>query len=201
MKSSTSVSSCSTSTSRGRRRYERPSAHDFAGHGLLAALTRDLAAHVIGETPERDLIQPSARIFGNSIARPLRRRRDQRFLHGVLGGGKSRASARRRRAPAAWSRDATPIFPPRKTPSGSVDRRGDAVAVARNSEIRAEGCVTSRSGVSPITCGAKSRVSAARKQSRTKSGRSRRSYRRRPRRSIVNEDDTLALLFMCCHRR
>ena len=65
----------------------------LVGHDSLAMAPRDLAAHVIGHAPQRDVDQPAARIVGNAVARPLRRRGDQRFLHGVLATRRSRGTA------------------------------------------------------------------------------------------------------------
>ncbi len=84
MKSSASVSSCvgtgSESASRGIE--ERP----FLPHDeCLALAPRDVAAQLIGHAPRGDVDQPRARILGNALGWPLRRRGDQRFLHRVFG--------------------------------------------------------------------------------------------------------------------
>ena len=42
---------------------------------------------MIGHAPRGDLDQPAARVVGHALARPLQRRREQRLLHRVLGGG------------------------------------------------------------------------------------------------------------------
>jgi hypothetical protein len=41
----------------------------------------------IGYAPRGDLDQPGARVFGQAIARPLRRSRDQGFLNRILRSG------------------------------------------------------------------------------------------------------------------
>ena len=62
----------------------------------LAIATRDLAADVIGHASERHVNQPAARIVRNTVARPLRGRCDQRFLHGVLAGSEIAEPSHRR---------------------------------------------------------------------------------------------------------
>ena len=52
----------------------------------LAVAARGLGAHLIGDAPGRDLDQPGARVVGHPLARPLRRRRDERLLDRVLAG-------------------------------------------------------------------------------------------------------------------
>jgi len=42
---------------------------------------------MIGDAPRRDLDQPGARVFGQAVARPLRRGRDQGFLNRILRSG------------------------------------------------------------------------------------------------------------------
>ena len=44
--------------------------------------------------PEGDLIEPAARVGRNAGDWPLRRRRDQRLLHRVLGGGEVAVTTR-----------------------------------------------------------------------------------------------------------
>ena len=75
------------------RRDEGPVGPELARDGLLAAPPRDLAAHAIGHAPEGDLDEPPARIVGHALARPLHRRRDQRLLHRVFGGGEVAVAA------------------------------------------------------------------------------------------------------------
>ena len=87
MKSSTSVSSSSASDLAEQRRHDGLDRRHLRRDGLLAPASRHLAAHVIGQASDGDVIQPAARIVGNAGRGPLRRRRDQRFLHRILRGG------------------------------------------------------------------------------------------------------------------
>ena len=61
-------------------------ARDFIRDDGLAVPARDFAASVVAHSAERHLDQPSPRIVGNAVARPLSSRRDQRFLHCIFGG-------------------------------------------------------------------------------------------------------------------
>ena len=54
--------------------------------GVLAAPARLLAAQLIGHPPHGGLDQPAARVGGHALGRPVPGRREQRLLHGVLGG-------------------------------------------------------------------------------------------------------------------
>src|SRR5262249_22600628 len=67
----------------GRWRDECPLRPDLVRDDFFASLARDLTSHVIGETTKRDVVQPSARILGNALRRPLRGG-DQRLWHRVL---------------------------------------------------------------------------------------------------------------------
>ena len=67
-----------------RRRFGR----DLRDDDGLAAAPRQLGAHVIGHAPRRDVDQPAARVVGHALLGPLQGRREERFLHRVLGGGK-----------------------------------------------------------------------------------------------------------------
>src|ERR1700704_4803159 len=42
---------------------------------------------MIGDASRRDLDQPGARVLGQAVSRPLRRRRDQGFLDRILRSG------------------------------------------------------------------------------------------------------------------
>ena len=64
-----------------------------ADHELLAVAARGLGADVIGDPPRRDVDQPRARVVGPAVVRPLQRRRDQRLLDRVLGGGEVAVAA------------------------------------------------------------------------------------------------------------
>ena len=87
--------SSSSASHLAERAAARPSrSPTLAGDRVLATATRDLAAHVIGQPPHGDLIEPAARIVGNALARPLRRRGDQRLLHGIFGGGEVAVATR-----------------------------------------------------------------------------------------------------------
>jgi len=57
-----------------------------AGDRVLAALPGLLAAQQVGEPPPGDRDQPAPRIVRQTLLRPLRGGRQQRLLHGVLGG-------------------------------------------------------------------------------------------------------------------
>ena len=57
------------------------------GRSGLALPAGQFAAHVVRHAAKGDLNQPGPRIVGNAFPRPLRGRRDQGLLHGVLGGG------------------------------------------------------------------------------------------------------------------
>ena len=58
-----------------------------ADHYRLPVAARGLGADMIGDASRRDLDQPAAWVIRQTIARPLRRRRDQGFLNLVLRGG------------------------------------------------------------------------------------------------------------------
>ena len=51
---------------------------------------------MIGHAPQSDLDQPAARVVRNAVARPLRGRSDQRFLHGVLASREVAETPQRR---------------------------------------------------------------------------------------------------------
>ena len=67
-----------------RRRHERPLRPHLAGDRVLAAAARHLAAQVVGDAAQGDVVQPAARVGGDALRRPLRRRGDQCLLHRVL---------------------------------------------------------------------------------------------------------------------
>src|SRR5260221_14660481 len=60
---------------------------ELRGRRSFPAPAGELAAQVVGHAPGSDLNQPGARILGSAFPRPLNRRREQRLLNGVLGGG------------------------------------------------------------------------------------------------------------------
>ena len=87
MNSRTSVSSSCEVVDligRGRDLLVRRRLHH---HDVLAPAAGQLRAQVVGHAPGGDLDQPAARVVGDAVARPLLRRREQRLLHRVLGGG------------------------------------------------------------------------------------------------------------------
>ena len=61
-----------------------------ADHQLLAVAASGLGADLIGDAPRGHLDQPPARVLGQALSRPLRRRGDEGLLHRVLRSGKSR---------------------------------------------------------------------------------------------------------------
>ena len=80
-------SSCSAAALSGAGDDQRSSAGACIDDDRLAPAAGELGADVIGHAPRGDLDQPAARVVGHAFARPLHRRREQRFLHRVLGGG------------------------------------------------------------------------------------------------------------------
>src|SRR6266545_2617408 len=67
----------------GRRRQQLVR-RDRRGGRDFAAPARRLAAQLVGQPPRRDRDQPAARAVRDALAGPLRGRREQRFLDGVL---------------------------------------------------------------------------------------------------------------------
>ena len=63
---------------------------------LFAQTPRGVGADLIGETARRDGDEPAARIVGESLFRPLFRRRDQRFLDGVFAAAEVAIAAEER---------------------------------------------------------------------------------------------------------
>ena len=59
----------------------------FHHHHVLAPAAGQLGAEEIGHAPGGHLDQPTARIVGDTVTRPLLRRREQRLLDRILGGG------------------------------------------------------------------------------------------------------------------
>src|SRR2546423_2506984 len=56
-------------------------------HGFLTAAPRALAAPLVDQQPAGHGQQPGPRPVRHPLGRPLERRREQRFLYGVLAGG------------------------------------------------------------------------------------------------------------------
>src|SRR5262245_34171640 len=59
----------------------------LAGGDRLAAPPGELAPHVVGEAARGDPDEPAPGVVGYALFRPLPRRRDERLLNRVLGGG------------------------------------------------------------------------------------------------------------------
>lgn len=77
-----------------RRRHERPLGPQRGRNRVLAAASGQLAAQVVGEAPQGDVIEPAAWVGGNALGGPLGRRSDQCFLYRVIRGGEVSVTAR-----------------------------------------------------------------------------------------------------------
>jgi len=69
-----------------RRRRERLLDPPLADDDVLATASREFTPEIIGHPPHRDLEEPAARVGRDPLLRPLRGRRDERFLNRVLRG-------------------------------------------------------------------------------------------------------------------